>query len=125
MSYDIHITRAEFWLDDEDPITLEEIERLVKPLPQGFSIDRTGIVTATGPQGQTLSAEVGPYLVYEDQEDMDSRICIYFDEESGPWFRACGEKYMLPVIELADMLHAKVQGDEDEIYTKEAVLKGG
>ena len=33
------------------------------------------------------------------------------------------EMKMLPIIELADLLGAKVQGDEDEIYTKEDILK--
>lgn len=121
MSYDIHITRAESYMEDENPITLAEIESLLGTLPRGFSIDRSGIVTAKLPQGEELAAEVGPYLIYQDEKDHDSRVHIYFDDR-GPWFSVREESHMLPIIELAEMIHAKVQGDEEEIYTKESVL---
>lgn len=122
MSYDIHITRAESYLEDNEPITLAEIEKLLGTLPQGFTIDRTGIVSATTSDGETVVSEVAPYLIYEDEENPDSRVHIYFFDEECPFFSVRDKKYMLPIIELAEKINAKVQGDEEEIYTKESIL---
>lgn len=122
MSYNIHITRADFYFKDNNPITLKEIESMLETLPQGFSINRSGTVTATTPQGEKISVDVGPYLMYENKADINSRVYIYFNKNNGPWFSVTKEKYMLPIIELAEIIHAKVQGDEGEIYTKESIL---
>lgn len=120
MPYEIYITRAEVYYEDENPITLAEILSLPGPLPKGFSVDKSGIVTSISPQ--PLIADVGAYLIYEDENDENSRVHIYFSEKNGPWFSVRKEKYMLPIIELADKLQAKVQGEEGEIYTKQSIL---
>ena len=122
MGYNIHITRAESWLDDETPITLEEIEQIWDKLPEGFQIDRSGVVTANMSNGSSLSVKVKPYLIFQNGDDEESRVHIYFDN-GAPEFCVHDEMKMLPIIELADLLGAKVQGDEDEIYTKEDILK--
>lgn len=121
MGYDIHITRAEHWMDDDAPITLAEVEAVMDQLPPGFRIDRTGIVTAVSPNGQTLSAEVGPYLVFMNGDDENSRVHIYFNSPHGPYFRVADTEAILPVITLANALKAKVQGDEGEVYTETSI----
>lgn len=121
MAYEIYITRAESWVEDENPITLSEVEKVLEKLPRGFEIDQTGVVTTTTPDGNKLSAKVGPYLIYQNEKDSNSRVHIYFNN-GVPSFSVREEKYMLPIIELADALNAKVQGDEEEIYTRESIL---
>lgn len=120
MGYEIHITRAEDWVEDDNPITIEEVEEIFDKLPKGFSIDRSGVVTAVAPDGHRISAEVGPYVQYHDGND-DSMVCIYF-LSGGPSFKVRDEKQILPILELADALNAKIQGDELEIYTRESIL---
>lgn len=120
MGYEIHITRAEDWLEDDKPITIEEVEEVFDKLPKGFSIDRSGVVTAMTPDGHRISAEVGPYVQYHNEND-DSIVCIYFLSD-GPSFKVRDEKQILPILELAEALNAKVQGDELEVYTRESIL---
>ena len=122
MSYNIHITRADFYFEDHNPITLAEIEYMLEKLPKGFSINRSGRIIAMTPQGEKISVNMGPYLMYEDKLDSGSRVYIYFDKNKCPWFSVTKEEDMIPIIELAEIIHAKVQGDEGEIYTKESIL---
>lgn len=127
MGYCLYLTRAEEWFTEENPITFEEVESVLNQLPQGFSIDCTGGVSGVTPQGSTLTSEVGPYVVYFDGQDENSRIHIYF-LDGPPEFRIREEQYLLPILELAEALGAKIQGEELEVYTRESVLqarKGG
>ena len=123
MSYDIHLRRSKIRSENDKPITLSEIENLLGTLPPGFSIDRSGVVTTKTPQNETLSIEIGEYLIHENPDDDESdQVCIYFTPRS-PRFSVSDEKSMLPIIELADKMNFIVQGDEGEIYTKESVMK--
>lgn len=121
MGYEFHITRAGSYLEDSCPITLGEILTACDPLPEGFSVDRTGVVTAVTPEGASLAAQVGDYLVYEDRSDPHSRVHIYFDPDCLPFFKVGELQHLRPVILLAQRLGASVQGDEGEVYT----LSGG
>ena len=123
MSYSLYITRAESWLEDSSPITLSEIESIINPLPFGFYIDRSGIVSAATPNGKTLTAAVGDYLVYDEKDHPENRIHIYFDCGLPPYFRLSHPKQLAPVIDLAEKLGAQVQGEELEIYTKDNIPK--
>lgn len=123
MGYELHLTRAESWYEDEEPITFCEAEAALHQFSEGFTIDREGIVTAVTPQGQILSADMGPFIVCYDGKNEDSRIHIYFEDGHSPHFQVRRVRALLPVIALADALHAKVQGDEEEIYTMESVLE--
>lgn len=98
------------------------MEAIWEQLPKGFQIDRSGEVSATLPDGGILTANTRNYLIYEDESDPDSRIHIYFMDHV-PTFSVKDEKYLLPIIELAELLGAKVQGDEEEVYTKESIMK--
>ena len=123
MSYDIHLRRSKIRSKDDKPITLAEIENSLGTLPPGFSVDRSGVVTIKTLHDETISIEVGEYLIYENPDDDESdQVCIYFTPRS-PRFSVSDEKSMLPIIELADKMNFIVQGDEGEIYTKESVMK--
>jgi len=121
MSYEFHITRAESWLEDSSPVTLAEIQTIIDPLPNGFSVDRSGFVSAATPEGRTLTAAVGDYLIYENPDIPDSRVHIYFDADCPPRFRIGAPEQLLPIIDLAEKLGAGVQGDELEFYRKENI----
>jgi hypothetical protein len=123
MSYDIHLRRSKIRSKDDKPITLTEIENSLGTLPPGFSVDRSEVVTIKTPQDETISIEVGEYLIYENPDDESDQVCIYFTPRS-PRFSVSDERSMLPIIELADKMNFIVQGDEGEIYTKESVMKG-
>ena len=56
MGYDIHITREACWLDDENPITLDEVREILPVEPHQFRIDETGEVLIATPQGNAMIA---------------------------------------------------------------------
>ena len=122
MSYCLHITREDDWMEDEHPVTLEEVEEVLPLLPKGFDIDRSGVVQAELPDGRVLVAEVGPYVTYRNEEGI-IKACIYFDS-GAPEFKAVMDQDMLPMIELAAALNARVQGDDMEFYTKDSFAEG-
>jgi len=64
MGYDIHIKIGDSWVDEEDPLTLENVRQILPMLSSQFRIDESGVITTSTPQGQTLSGDFGPYLEY-------------------------------------------------------------
>lgn len=102
-------------------ITLEEVEHILKELQHKYTIDQTGIITTTTPDGFEMSINVGPYLIYEGANS-NRKIYIYFNQKE-PWFNVEREIDLLPIIEIAEKLNAAVVGDEGEVYTKEMILK--
>jgi len=121
MSYEFHITRSDSWLDDDSPVTLSEIETTLCPLPENFTIDRSGFVSTVTPNGKTLTAAVGDYLIYDNPGEPDSRVHIYFRPGFPPFFSIASPEHLLPIIDLAEKLGVKVQGDELEIYSREDI----
>lgn len=109
MSYEFHITRADSYLEDSCPVTLDEILSTCERLPEGFFVDRT--VTAVYSSGK---AEC---LVYKSNSAEDKAVHIYFVPGCPPFFSTSCEELLPPVIRLAERLGAKVQGDEEEVYT--------
>lgn len=97
MSYDVHITRAEYWAENEDaPIPLEE-----------------WIATAT--LDERLDARGGGLfvapLIRSDEED------AAFHWDDGDVFAADPDENTLQLMrDLARTLDAKVQGDDGEHY---------
>ena len=110
MAYEAHITKAEFWADDDEPITFEEIE--VLDLPAGFTAEGNHTVTANTPFG-VMSTELGRCIVFTKPDGTS----IYLVFSSGvPTFGIRSADDTKEFIRLAEMLGAKVQGDEGEIY---------
>ena len=125
MGYDIHITRARYWFEeDEDFVTLDDVIAVWDKLDKGFSIDRNGVVYSNPlPDGSVLAAEVDDFIVYRFGDGENEKAHIYFDEDFAPRFNggifAHGTEKMIPIIRLARLVGAVVQGDEGEIYDEE------
>lgn len=119
MAYNFYIKRIN--TRKGKAITLEEVEHILKELQHEYTIDQTGIIMTKTPDGFEMSINVGPYLIYEEVNS-NRKIYIYFNQ-NGPWFNVEREIDLLPIIDIAEKLNAVVVGDEDEIYTKEMILK--
>lgn len=125
MGYDIHITRAKYWFEeDEGFVTLDDVIAVWDKLDEGFSIDRSGKVYSNPlPDGSVLAAEVDDFIVYRFGEGENEKAHIYFDEDFAPRFNggifAHSTEKMIPIIRLARLVGAVVQGDDGEIYDEE------
>lgn len=100
MGYDLHITRAEFWAENEDrPIGREEWLRLVEQDPE-LAIDE---------QNGPLFANWGP--VSDDYSP-------WFDWSEGNVYTKNPDRNTLEkMLKIAALLGATVQGDDGETYT--------
>ncbi|WP_138755026.1 hypothetical protein [Paenibacillus sinopodophylli] len=107
MSYNIHITRASYWANnEEEEISLEEV--------QNYFVSKNGFVYAsefsiTGPITMTVQ---GHFFIWKTEE---KEIPFMFSE--GNLTIPYGDDEVLEKMkEIAIELHAVVQGDEGEIY---------
>lgn len=121
MGYDIHITIGDSWVDEEDPLTLENVRQILPMLSSQFRIDESGVITTSTPQGQTLSGDFGPYLEYTDEEGQ--KTYVVFQEDSCPTFKSQNYRQLLALCDVAEALGAKLLGDEDEIYDRHGLVK--
>lgn len=111
MAYELHITRAEFWASDDEPVTFDEVCALGE-LPCGLTAERDCVVTTKTPFGE-MSARLGDCIVYT--KESGDKLYLRFNDDV-PTFGIKEESDTLPFIELAKCLGAKVQGDEGEFY---------
>lgn len=111
MAYECHITRADLWVYDKEPITFTEIKAL-KDLPEGFETIENCTVTENTPFGET-SIKLDKCIVYTRPDGV--KMYLLFTGGT-PTFKIRSEEDIRPFIELAKLLGAKVQGDEGEIY---------
>lgn len=118
MGYDIHITRADNWAYDQNPITLDDVRKIMPKLSGRFRIDETGVITT---EDRTFSGDFGPYLEYMDEEGR--KTYIVFGERQCPSFKFGDFKQLLALCELAEALDARLQGDEDEFYDRPEIKK--
>lgn len=118
MGYDIHITRGDSWIDEETPVTLEQVRGIMPMLSKGFRIVESGIVSVSRscPEGQKLTMNVGPYLEYMGKDG--EKTVVVFEEGRCPAFRYQSDSQILAMCELAEALGAKLLGDEDEEYSR-------
>ena len=125
MGYDIHITKSKYWFEeDEGFVTLDEIIAVWDKLDEGFSIDRSGKVYSNPlSDGSMLAAEVDDVIVSRFGDGENDKVHIYFGEDCAPTFRgscfAHNTEKLIPIIRLAELVGAVVQGDEGEIYDEE------
>jgi hypothetical protein len=103
MGYDLHITRAELWADNEQaPITADEWLAVVEEDPE-LVID---------PRGN------GPYFA------LWLAHWVHGDHPWFDWFKGDvytkypDRKTVGKMLEIAKRLGAKVQGDEGEVYSR-------
>lgn len=110
MEYEAHITRAEFWVHDDSPITFEEIKAL--DLPDGFSAEKNCVATTKTPFGE-MSADLGKCIVFTKTNSAKQYLVF---TGGVPSFVMRSEEDARSFIALAEMLGAKVQGDDGEVY---------
>ncbi|MCP4148723.1 MAG: hypothetical protein GY757_13330 [bacterium] len=118
MGYEIHITRAEDWLDSENsPISLEEWVAFIEK-NDDFRLD--GYAETTSNQGVTIRVENAGLAVWT----------AYSDHEEGKrmvWFNYCNGRIVVKnpdkeiikrMYRVARYFNAAVQGDDGEIYNE-------
>lgn len=120
MGYDIHISHADNWFDEEEPVTLEQVKKIMPLLSGQFRIVEDGIITienSWGKQGKPLTMDIGPHLEYTGEDGVQT--CIVFQEDGCPFFRYQSDKQLLAMCSVAEALGAKLLGDDGEEYTRE------
>ena len=99
MGYDLHITRADSWSENATArITAEEWLALVDADPELSLVPENGPYFASwsGP-----SKDIDPWLDWSD---------------GNVYTKAPDSALLRKMVQLADRLHARVQGDEGEFY---------
>jgi hypothetical protein len=99
MGYDLHITRKKYWCDEEGPvISPEEWLAVVRDDPE-----------------LTLSAENGPYFAnWSGPSRYPDPWLDYF--EGDVFAKNPDDPLIEKMVQIADRLGAKVQGDDGEVY---------
>jgi hypothetical protein len=111
MGYELHITRAENWWDSEaSPIALADWRALVRDDPE---FEETGVAEAATPEG-TLRYENEGLSLWSAHPNGEQ---VWFD-----WRDGCvivknpDEPTIAKMVGVAELLGARVQGDEGETY---------
>jgi hypothetical protein len=100
MGYDLHITRKDFWADEDGPeITSTEWLQTINNDPS---------LCLAGYNGELFTLWSGPSEYEEPWLDWS---------EGQIYSKNPDEAIILKMLELADILDARVQGDDGEIYT--------
>lgn len=111
MGYDLHITRRDDWWEEGENISESEWRSLVE---SDATLTLVGSVSAATPNGSTISYN-NPLLAEWRHEGSS----IPFDYRSGRVVvKNPDGGILIKMIEIAEILDAKVVGDEGEIYTK-------
>jgi hypothetical protein len=99
MGYDLHITRKEFWADDEGPkITLEEWGNYV-------ATDTSIKLDEENPGSKN-------YVFHSGQN-----LCpLWWDERAEIYTKNPEPQFIAKLVQIANTLGAKVMGDDGEIY---------
>lgn len=119
MSYDIHITKGDDWIDEAEPVTLEDVRNIMHVLSDRFRIEESGIISMKNPSGQTITMKVGPYLEYTGDNDEKTRVM--FRGGKCPSFQYQGDRQMLAMCSVAEAVGARLMGDEGETYDKQQI----
>lgn len=116
MGYDVHITRAESWLDSEEsPIPLEEWLEYVQLDPE-MRLD--GYAEARLPDGHTLryeNAGLSVWVAYS-KHARDGNMAWFDFREGCVVVKNPDEEILQKMKEIARALGARVQGDDGERY---------
>ena len=119
MGYDIHITRQENWFDEDDNrnISIDEWKALVTSDPE-MRLDNFAEVTT--PPGDTLRVENDGLSVWTKYSgDGLKGNHAWFDYRKGTIVvKNPDDEILNKMLDIANKLKAKVQGDESEIYER-------
>jgi hypothetical protein len=114
MGYDVHITRAENWWDEDAPPISEDEWKSVVASDSSFEI--TGFAEAQTPKGEVIRIESPLLTVWYGHS---SQSLVYFSFRRG--HISCknpDDEILQKMLQIAAKLDAKVQGDEGEIYNE-------
>lgn len=121
MSYNIHIVKGEIWDEEENPVTLDDVRRIMHTLPGNFRIVEDGVISMKNPMGQTISVNMGTYLEYTGEDGVQT--IVSFEEGKCPSFPYQSDSQMLALCLVAETLGAGLVGDEGERYDREQLEK--
>lgn len=116
MGYDVHITRAENWLDSEEsPITLQDWQAYLNSDPE-FRLD--GFAETSNPQGEMIRIESQGLAVWTKYSKHGVRgTMAWFDWSEGQIVvKNPDEEILEKMRAVAKRLEALVQGDDGESY---------
>jgi|SRR5262245_35758281 len=119
MSYDVHITRAEEWSESETaPISLEEWIVYVRSDTELRIEVIDGRYSFPLPDGQVVSMKVKGLVEWMSKGDQPAREPLAWFSWSGGIISTKNPdmRTRRKMFAIATSLHAKVQGDEGEIY---------
>ena len=125
MGYDIHITRKESW-SDEDPkneITLEEWNNYVSGDSEMRRDDSAESITLSGETVLNVNDGLAVWTRYSQHGINDNYA--WFDFRQGKiTVKNPDAEIRNKMIDIAIALKAKVQGDDDEIYSTKETITG-
>lgn len=115
MGYELHITRRANWFDEGDDISLAEWLAVVQADPE-MRLD--GQAEATLASGETLIVEepgIAVWTAYSRNGEGGGLAWFYWFEGE-ILFKRPDREIIGKMVQLAERLGAKVQGDEGELY---------
>jgi hypothetical protein len=119
MGYDLHITRQENYYDDNDAykIQLDEWKELVANDPD-MQLD--GFADAPLKNSGTLRLESEGLAVWTKYsgDGMSGNHAWFLYDEGNIVVKNPDEEIIGKMLEIAERLNAKVQGDDDEVYKR-------
>lgn len=116
MGYDIYITRKEDWSDEEGAeISLDEWKQYIDADPE-MRLD--GFAEVELPDGGALRVEGEGIAVWTkwSQHEIDGGMAWFNFFEDHISVKNPDEEVLKKMYQIAQSLHAKVQGDDGEIY---------
>lgn len=123
MGYDIHITRKKNWYDEDGPsISVEEWAEFVNADPE-MRLD--GYAQTQLPDGQSLRIEregLSVWVGYSGNDE-DGNMAWFLFSNDGVVVKNPDEEILKKMVSIADVLGAKVQGDDGELYGMDGVIR--
>ena len=120
MGYDVHVHRAEHWLDAEaDPITLDEWRAYVDGCDD---LRMDDAAETTTPAGDTIRIDSPGIAVWKPVEAAGGGWLMWSD--GAIVVKNPDQPFLRRMHEIATALGAKVQGEEDELYGPDGEIVG-
>lgn len=117
MGYEFHITRAEFWVENQGrEISESEWKALIE---SDTELKFVGFAEVISPLGQTLRYE-NPLLAEWLAHPQNSRVWLDFKRGNGV-VKNPDESTIAKMQQIANQLGAQVQGDDGEIYANQTI----
>lgn len=116
MGYDIHITRKDFWANDDHrlDITLDEWKNFIETQ---HDLKLTNLAVASLPNGTTLQLKKEGITVWTGYSQGHKYGEVYFNYSHGTIsVKNPDDEILKYMCDIAIKLNSKVQGDDGETY---------